>query len=287
MANPRGAPVGLRPQTGARGSGGTADAHRQAMMKRSLALSVALLLCAWAGRSAAQEPVEVAPVEPLSTPPSPVLEPTPLAPAPTPPSAPAGNARLALGYRHGIIADRGFDRFAMDDRLSQLSLETSYAALNGKAGAVAAGLAWDFGSRGTTTNDLHASIVVHRITVPLEGRVYLAPWAYGFGRFAPGLAAYQARVTSAATPLAGAAWVAAADASVGVSLLLGPHGEQRSTVARVWLTPEVGYGWAQASGIGLSGERGPAILASPRPPERLSEVAVRGAFFRAQIGFTL
>ena len=257
------------------------------LMKRSLAVSVSLALGAGAANVAAQEPLEVPPVDPLPTPPSPALAPAPREPAPerAPVGPPAGDARLAVGYRQAVIAHRGFDTFAMDDRLSQLSVETSYAPLNGTVGAVAAGVAWDFGARAAPADGLQASIVIHRITVPFEGRLYLSSWAYAFGRVAPGIAAYQARVTAPATPVSGSAAVLALDSSAGVSFLLGPHGPRRGSVARVWLTPEIGYGWTQASGIGLAGERGPSILTPA--PERLPEVAIRGAFFRAQIGFTL
>jgi hypothetical protein len=258
--------------------------------RRSLELSLTSSLVFLAGApavAAAQAPVQAPAVDPVPIPEPPVTAPAPPEPAralvPRPP--PAGDARLALGYRQAIIADRGFDAFAADDRLSQLSLETSYAALNGRTGALAAGIAWDFGSRGATTEGFQASLTVHRLTVPIEGRLYLSSWAYAFGRVAPGAAVYQARVTAPATPLSGAPWVVAVDSSAGVSFLLGPHGERSGRIARVWLTPEVGYGWSDSSAIQLTGERGPAILAGVS--DRLPEVAIRGPFFRAQIGFTL
>lgn len=257
------------------------------MMKRALAVSVFFAVGARTADGGAQEPLEVPPIEPIPIPTPPSLVPSPPEPAPVraPPSAPAGDARLAVGYRQAIIAHHGFDTFAMDDRLSQLSVETSYAPFNGHVGAAAAGVAWDFGSRATTTGGLQAGIVVHRITVPLEARLYLSSWAYGFGRLAPGIAVYQGRINAPATPLSGSSVVLAADASAGVSFLIGPHGPQRGDAARVWLTPEIGYGWSQASAIALTGERGPSLLASA--PDRLPEVAIRGPFFRAQIGFTL
>lgn len=257
------------------------------LTKWSLGVAVFLAAGARAAILRAQEPLDIPPVEPIPVPTPPSLVPAPPEPSPAraPPSAPAGDARLAIGYRQAIIAHHGFDTFAMDDRLSQLSVETSYAPFNGPAGAAAAGIAWDFGSRATTTGGLQAGIVVHRITVPLEGRLYLSSWAYGFGRVAPGVALYQGRLNAPATPLTGSSVVPAVDASAGVSFLLGPHGPQRGDAARVWLTPEIGYGWSQASAIGLTGERGPALLAPA--PERLPEVAIRGPFFRAQIGFTL
>ncbi len=256
------------------------------MVKRSLEVSIVFSLVATAAAARAQAPVTGSPVSPIPTPPPPALVPTPREPAPERiPRPPAGNARLALGYRQAVIPNRGFDTYATDDRLSQVSLETSYALLNGRQGAFAAGIAWDFGTRAAVTNGMSAAMNVHRLTVPLEGRLYLARWVYAFGRVAPGATMYQARVTNVGTTLTGNPWVPAVDSSAGVSLLLGPHGEQADDVARVWLTPEVGYGWSGPATINLTSERGPVVLASV--PERLPELAVRGPYFRATIGFTL
>jgi hypothetical protein len=202
---------------------------------------------------------------------------------PRPP--PVGDVRLGVGYRHGLISDPTFDTFARDDRLSQLSLDVTYAPVNTRQGAVAVGVAWDFGSRSAITNELPARIDVHRFTVPLEGRLYLSSWAYVFGRVAAGTATYQYRITDPAVPLSGSPWVYAADFSAGASVLLWPHGELEQRVARAWLTPEIGYGWTSATDIALDSRRGPIVVATA--PERLPELALRGAFFRVQLGLTL
>src|SRR5690606_20469874 len=105
----------------------------------------------------------------------------------------------------------------------QLSVEASWAPVNGRDGAIAIGVAWDLGSRAAITSGLPARLDVHRFTVPVEGRVYLGSWAYVFGRVAPGAATYQVRVTSPAVPLSGSPWAFATDLSAGVSFLLGPR----------------------------------------------------------------
>ena len=256
-------------------------------MKSSIAAAVFFALGTITAAVKAQGPVAVPRPPPIPTSPPSVLVREPPEPArarvPRPP--PAGSARLAIGYRQAVIPNRGFDTFAPDDRLSQVSLETSYAPLNGQRGALAAGIAWDFGTRSAVSDGIPAAIDVHRLTVPIEARLYLAPWAYAFGRVAPGAAMYQTRITNIGTTLTGSPWVAAADTSAGLSFLVGPHGSQPDGVARVWLTPEVGYGWTQSSPIRLSSVRGPVLVASA--PERLPDLALRGVYFRAQIGFTL
>jgi len=221
-------------------------------------------------------PVIVVPVEPSG----PLPEPTQLAVA-----RGFDRARIGVGYRASFVRDPSFDAFSRSGLMSQLSLDATYAFVSVGRFALASGVAWDFGSLQGLFDGFDVSLQVHRFTVPIEARYVLTPWLYGFGRVAPGAALYRARVTELGAPLEGGPWVPAADFSGGFSILLGPHGVERPGVARVWLTPEVGYGLAGDYSIDLESRRGPIVDASV--PNTLGALSVRGPFVRASIGMTL
>lgn len=195
-----------------------------------------------------------------------------------------GRARVGIGYRGSVVPDPTFDAVAGSGLLSQLSLEATYAVVAGDRAALALGVAWDFGLRDGSFDGLDLTLQVHRLTVPVEARYLLTPWLYGFGRVSPGAVFYYATITDRGAPLEGGPWGFAMDVSGGVSVLLFPHGSVDRRVARVWLTPEGGYGWAAEREIDLKGRGAPAVVAGA--PETLGALNVRGAFFRVQIGLT-
>ena len=228
--------------------------------------------------SAASAP---APLSPVGT------EPSPIVPQPPPPAATRGfdRARLAVGYRGTFVSDPAIDAFSSSGLMSQLSLDATYAFVSIGRFALAAGVLWDFGSLAGNFNGSDVSLQVNRFTAPIELRFALTPWLYGFGRAAPGAALYNATVESNAAPLQGGPWVAAADFSGGVSVLLAPHNVDRSNVARVWLTPEVGYGLAGERTIDLDARS--AAIVDATAPTTLGALSVRGVFFRAALALTL
>jgi hypothetical protein len=207
------------------------------------------------------------------------------APGPPPLTRGFDRSRIGIGYRATFVRDPTFDTFARNGLLSQLSLEGTYAFVSAGRFAVATGLTWDFGSLRGLFDDYDVSLQVHRFTVPVEARVSLTPWLYGFGRAAPGFALHQARVNNLGAPLQGGPWAPAVDVSGGVAILLAPRSAERTDVARVWLTPEVGYGFAGERSLGpLQSRRGPVLDGGA--PANLGALAVRGPFVRATVGLT-
>jgi hypothetical protein len=267
-------------------------------MRITSKVALALGLLAGGVLVLASPPARAQPVEPLPIAPPPLVppaasppvltagtEPTPAPPPPPPQTRGFDRARVAAGYRANFVSDPAIDSYSSSGLMSQLSLDASYAVLAVGRVAIAAGVAWDFGSLAGNFNDSEVFLQVNRFTAPIELRFAITPWLYGFGRAAPGAAHYHATLENNAAPLAGGPWVAAADFSGGVSLLVAPHSADRPNVARVWITPEVGYGLAGDRTINLEARNQPIVDAEA--PRTLGALSVQGVFFRAAIGLTL
>jgi hypothetical protein len=65
---------------------------------------------------------------------------------------------------------------------------------------VAAGLGLDYGEANSAARGVPSRLSLLRLTVVAEGRYYLAPYAYAFGRFAPGVLSGSAGLTDASSP---------------------------------------------------------------------------------------
>lgn len=196
--------------------------------------------------------------------------------------ADASRVRLGVGYRASYVTDPTFDQFARSGFMPQLSLEATYAAVTGRHASFATGIGWDFGSNSGLFDGFDMRLNVHRFTVPLEVRWHLTPAIRLFGRVAPGAALYSVSVTDVAAPLEGGPWALAVDGSAGASFLLFPHGSRDPTSARVWLTPEVGYGWTEEQTVALEARRTPVL--EPTAPSNIGDLTVRGAFVRVALG---
>jgi hypothetical protein len=236
--------------------------------------------------------------------PGPLAVPTPsyryrAAPAPLEPDAERAAApppgpqrydflRIGLGFRVGYVDDPGLDTFADSDTLAQVSLDASYAFFTRGRLAIAAGLAYDAGSRTSGARGLTTKLMVNRITVPLEARYYLAPWVDVFAKVAPGTAALHARVEDPSSPatLEHTPWVFAADLSAGASFrVLGARdGDPRHP--RLWITPELGYGVTSSHALRPRADRDEADVLGSDEPMRLGSLALDGVFWRLSVGLS-
>lgn len=221
----------------------------------------------------------------------PAAPPPALAPAPAPEEAAPRVAsttprydylRLGLGFRIGYINDPGFDTFASGDVLAQMSLEGSYAFYTKGKVALAAGVAWDIGSRASGARGLDARLTVHRLTVPIEARYYVTPWLNGFVKVAPGTAAYFARIKdpSSGAQLEDAPWVFATDLSAGATVRLAGSSDHGVRRARLWLTGEGGYGLTGGVALRPRPSRDEADILGSDESTRLGPLAVNGGFWR-------
>ena len=257
------------------------------MKTTAFAFGVAVTMCGMHAFAQGSPGPQGVPVEsPPLPPPSAQPEAPPVVAAPTPGDAPAATERsskrdmlkFALGVRVGYVADRALDPFANTDALAGVSLGVSRTMFRVDKLALALGVAYDGGGRGTNARGLDAGLAWHRLTVPIEGRFHVLPMLYGFARVAPGAHYTTVRIKdpSAFGTLGADGWSFGTDLSVGASVLLGPHAP--TARARVWLTPEVGYMATTAVGLALE----PSNRDDPRAtaPTRLGSLGMNGPFMR-------
>lgn len=196
--------------------------------------------------------------------------------------------RASLGFRIGYVGDPAFDTFASDDVLAQMSLDASYAFYTRGKLAIAAGLAWDVGSRTAGARAMTTKLTTHRLTVPVEARWYFSPWLGVFGKVAPGASSLYARVEDPSAPatLEQVAWVLAADVSAGASLRIMGSSDHQQRRARLWLTPEIGYGLTTSHALRPRPDRDQADALGSDEAARLGSLAMSGLFWRASLSMT-
>jgi hypothetical protein len=259
-----------------------------------LALSRVLALAVVAAPSLAY-----AQAEPEAPAPSASAAPAPAPPLGAPPAAPEAKAspptagprydyfRFGAGARVGYIDDPGFDTFASNDVLAQMSLDATYAFYTKGKLAIASGLAWDVGSRASGARGLKTRITVNRVTVPIEARWYFAPWLNGFAKVAPGAAALATRIEDPSSPeaLSHTPWVFATDLSGGATLRLVGGADHEARRVRLWLTTELGYGFTTGSSLRPAPERNEEDVLGSDQSTRLGSLALNGVFWR--IGLAL
>lgn len=285
-------------------------------MKLGLAplLSAFVLVLPAVARAEAPDPTDV-PSDPPSSPPAPAPAPA-SAPAPAqpaaasftyrapPPLVPADSAesqaphvevpprydylRVGLGFRIGYIGDPTFDTFADSDTLAQMSLDASYAFYTKGKLAVAAGLAWDVGSRTSGARGLTTKLTMHRLTVPIEARWYFAPWFDVFAKVAPGAGALYARVEDPSSPrtLEHAPWVFATDLSAGASFRLVGGNDHDKRRPRLWITHEIGYGLTTEHALRPSPNRDESDVLGADQSTNLGSLAINGVFWRTGLALT-
>ncbi len=256
-------------------------------MKLALSSLLATVLLAAPLAAHAQDEAPAA-VTPAAVTPAPVLTPAPPAyeeaAPPLPQQAPPhyDYLRFGLGFRIGYIPDSGFDTFADSDVLAQMSLEGTYAFYTKGKLAIAAGAAWDIGSRSSGARGIDTRLTVNRLTVPVEARWYFTPWLDGFVRVAPGAVGYFAHVQdrSSGVTLEDAPWAFAADLSAGATLRLAGSSDHSVRRARLWLTGEGGYGLTGSRALRPRPDRDEADVLGSDASTRLGALAVNGGFWR-------
>lgn len=193
--------------------------------------------------------------------------------------------RFSLGGRGGLVDDPGFDAFAKNDVLGQLSLSGSYTLFARGKLAVSVGGAWDVGSRTSGARGLETKLTVQRLTAPIEGRFLVKPWLHVFAKVAPGAEAFHARVSDPSAPktLEDVSWVFATDLSAGASLLMFPYGGYERQRARFWLTPEIGYGVTTRGSLRPIADRDDADVLGADARTRLGSLATTGLFWRVAV----
>jgi hypothetical protein len=193
-----------------------------------------------------------------------------------------------FGVRTTIVPNSAYDAYSTNDALTQATLGLSHTGGVSGPFALALGLRWDVGSSTARSRGADASLLVHRLTAPFEGRFHARPWLYAFARVAPGVVYQRAKVVDPSMPegMRGSSWNFATDLSLGASLLFASFDDSpESHAPRFWITPEIGYAWA-AGGTSSLGANTDADDPRRFGTLELQKVAVRGSFFRVAITTT-
>lgn len=196
--------------------------------------------------------------------------------------------RVNAGLRVGYVATRGFDTFSSNDVLAQFSVDATYPLLTRGKLVLGAGLGWDIGGRSATTRGFDSQLTAHRFYVPLEARYHIVPSLYAFGKVAPGAAAMLTSITESGTgnKLDATGWAFSGDVSAGVSALIAARTNMERREPRVWITPEVGYGFTTTSTLSASIGREDKDMLGSDEDTRLRGLALSGFFWRASVGGT-
>ena len=188
--------------------------------------------------------------------------------------------RVEMGYRGSFVTNAGYNPFSTQDYFSQFSLGGSRTLINRGRFSFAPGLVWEYGSSNATARGDAASLSMHRLAVPLEGRMHFGGWGYAFLRAAPGVATQRAEIDdSFSTALTKTRWLFSADVSAGYAWLLWPRAQPGAT--RLWLQSDVGYGWVAAERLTLGPD--PSNSSQRVTAVDLGTLAMQGAFFRIAV----
>jgi hypothetical protein len=192
--------------------------------------------------------------------------------------------RVELGYRGVFVTNPGYNPFSTQDYFSGASLVVSRTLLSDAAFSFAPGLAWDYGSTAAMARGDHASLTVHRLSVPLEGRLHAGAMGYFFVRLAPGVASEHIEVSEASAPtnLTKTQWLFATDASAGYALPVVPIPPRHGRAFRMWVVGDGGYSWVADE------HANPASTVPAGGTPMVNQVdlgllGLRGAFFRVAV----
>jgi len=195
--------------------------------------------------------------------------------------------RLEVGYRGVFVTNPGFGPFSKQDYFSGAALVLSRTLVALSRSSFAIGLGWDYGSSQATARGDDTSLSVHRVMVPLDGRVHFGPFGYAFVRIAPGVAYERIELDdpSAPFPLVKARWLFSTDASVGYAIPVVPLPARSASGPRVWIQGDAGYSWVADQRLTFHPQSGGSADSADGIDLRMS-LGLRGAFVRAVAAFS-
>ncbi|HEY4013170.1 MAG TPA: hypothetical protein VGM06_07520 [Polyangiaceae bacterium] len=188
--------------------------------------------------------------------------------------------RVEAGFRANFVTDPGYNPFSTKDYFGQFALAASRTVFVAGPFSFAPGLSWDYGRSSATARGDGSSLDVHRLLVPLEGRVQFGRWGYALVRVAPGVAVEDAEVDDPAspTPLTKSRWLFAGDLSAGYAFPIVAHTGASASSPGFWVQADGGYGFVATQRLELT-QNGSSATASAD----LGDLALRGGFFRISV----
>jgi hypothetical protein len=200
-------------------------------VKRTASLLIALAVIAAPAVAAAQTLVIGAPPDAVSTPP-----------------APRPDVHFDAGLRGMLISSPGFDPYAGNDLLMQLSLGAGLTVLRAGNVSILLFARWDWGSRTDVARGEDTSLEVHRLGGGAETRWQLARRFYLSAKLSPAALYLRGSIadTSIDRLLVSRTWTWGLDVTGGAGLLMAG----RSTHGTgFWLTGDLGYAFAGTSAM--------------------------------------
>ncbi len=196
------------------------------------------------------------------------------------------HTQVALGRRYDFVTHDGYDPYSNDNVLGQFTVQAKHVLLAGGPWSLAVTAGWDFGGSDSTVRGQATELSMYRLSAGGEARYHLLPWAFAFGRVAPGLLSVSTTLNSgsAGVELQDQAYGFSLDSTLGLQVaLFGRRGASERGV-RLWGVVEGGYSLASKQEVRLSpvDDAGPERVAE----QRLPDVAVGGATLQASLALT-
>lgn len=170
--------------------------------------------------------------------------------ADVPDTALEANTLLSVGVRRSWVNHDGYQLFSTDDGFTSVGVTAGRTVWSSGSLSLAVRAGWDYGSTDAVTRGERASLVVHRLSLGLEGRYSSAPWWFASTRVAP--LAIQTRATLSDADLYGdlrsVNWSAGAELAVGGALRLT---RSRRGIG-FWVLAEAGYALASSANLALT-----------------------------------
>ena len=196
------------------------------------------------------------------------------------------HTQLALGRRYDFVAHEGYDPYSNDNVLGQFTVQAKHVLFASGPLSFAATAGWDFGATDSAVRGQATELSMYRLSLGGEARYHLLPWAFVFGRVAPGMLSVSTELNSgsAGVELQDSAYGLSLDSALGLQVaLFGRRGAAQRGV-RLWGVVEGGYSLATTQEVRLapSDDAGPERQAE----RRLPDVAVGGATLQASLALT-
>ncbi len=193
-----------------------------------------------------------------------------------------------VGVRTAFVTDGGFDPYATDNALIQLSVGGGRTLLSqGRFSLAVMGL-WDYGERQATARGERTQLDVHRISIGPEARYHVIPRFFVFLRTSPSAiyTAAQLDESITAVSLYSHKWVAGFDGTAGAAFEVIGKKSGESRKPRFWVVGEGGYSWAAPADVNLRPASDNASAPQRVAPVQLPTLLLRGPMFRVSVALT-
>ncbi len=193
-----------------------------------------------------------------------------------------------LGVREQFITDGGFDPYATDNALTQISLGGGRTVFAQDRFSLAAIALWDYGQRLASARGERTQLDVHRLSLGPEVRYHVIPRLFVFVRALPAAIYTDAQLDESITAvnLYSHKWVFGLDATAGVAFEVIGKRSGESRKPRFWVLADGGYSWATAADEKLEPASDNTSAPQRVAPVVFPKLRLRGPMFRVAVAMT-